>query len=89
MDYKCRLGSLGNLSTASWRSDPVETVGQSYSSAPGLLFIHAHFILSILILFLFAFFLCFFVLFHPCCSHAPVCGKTPLHEFHISYSDSA
>ena len=28
----------------------------------------------------------FFVLFHTCCSHAPVFGKTLLHEFLISYS---
>ena len=30
-------------------------------------------------------FFCFFVLFHSCCSHAPVFWKTLVHEFHISY----
>ena len=31
-------------------------------------------------------FFCFFVLFHSCCSHARVLGKTLVHEFFISYS---
>ena len=30
MDYRCRLGSLGNSYTASGRSDPGEAVGPSY-----------------------------------------------------------
>ena len=30
-------------------------------------------------------FLCLYVLFHSCCSHAQVFGKTLMHEFHISY----
>ena len=30
-------------------------------------------------------FLCFYVLLHACCSHAQMCGKTLVHEFHISY----
>ena len=30
--------------------------------------------------------LCFFILFHSCCSHTQVFGKTLVHEFHISYS---
>ena len=30
--------------------------------------------------------MCFFVLFHYCCSHARVLGKTLVHEFPISYS---
>ena len=29
---------------------------------------------------------CFIVLFHSCCSHSRVFGKTLLYEFHISYS---
>ena len=31
-------------------------------------------------------FVCFFVLFRSCCSHARVFGKTLVHEFPISYS---
>ena len=38
------------------------------------------------ILSLLNFFICFFVLFDPCCSHARVFGKTLVHEFPISYS---
>ena len=34
---------------------------------------------------LLTFFVCFFILFHSCCSSAHVFGKTLLHEFHISY----
>ena len=33
MDYKCRLGSLGNSFTASWSSVLGRTVGPSYSWA--------------------------------------------------------
>ena len=33
---------------------------------------------------LLTFFVCIFVLFHSCCSHARVFGKTLLHEFPIS-----
>ena len=32
------------------------------------------------------FVLCFFILFHNCCSHALVFGNLLVHEFHISYS---
>ena len=35
---------------------------------------------------LLTFFLSFFVLFHSCCSHARVFGKTLVHEFLISYN---
>ena len=35
---------------------------------------------------LLTFLVCFIILFHSCCSHARVFGKTLLHEFHISYS---
>ena len=34
----------------------------------------------------FSSYLCLFMLFHSCCSHARVFGKTLVHEFHISYS---
>ena len=34
---------------------------------------------------LLTFLFCFFVLFHSCCSHAQVFGKTLMHEFPISY----
>ena len=36
---------------------------------------------------LLTFFVCFFVLFHSCYSHARVFGKTLVHEFHVSYSN--
>ena len=32
-----------------------------------------------------AFFFCFYILFHTCCSHVRVFGKTLVHEFLISY----
>ena len=35
---------------------------------------------------LLTFFFCFFVLFHSCRFHAPVFGRTLMHEFHISDS---
>ena len=35
---------------------------------------------------LLTFFVCFFILFHSCCFHARVFGKTLLHEFPIYYS---
>ena len=31
-------------------------------------------------------FVCFFILFHSCCSHTHMFGKTLVHEFPISYS---
>ena len=34
---------------------------------------------------LLTFFVCFFILFHSCCSQARVFGKTLLDEFHIQY----
>ena len=46
---------------------------------PGLLF-------SFMPVCLLTFFVCFFILFHSCCSHARVFGKARLHEFHISHS---
>ena len=38
MDSRCRVGSLGNSSTAPGRSNPDGTVGQSYSEAVGTSF---------------------------------------------------
>ena len=35
---------------------------------------------------LLTFFVCFFILFHSCCSHARVFGKTLAHKFPLSYS---
>ena len=35
---------------------------------------------------LLAFIVCFFILFHSCCSNVLVSGKTLVHEFPISYS---
>ena len=46
-----------------------------------------YFLISILSpLALLTFFVCFFVLFHSCCSHAQVFGITPVHEFLYSCS---
>ena len=47
----------------------------------GFTFFHTH--ASLL-----TFFVCFFILFHSCCSNAQVFGKTLVHEFPISYSHS-
>ena len=60
---------------------------------PGLLFqdfilFHAHFTSLHTHSYFLTLFFCFFVLFHSCCSHARVSGKTLLHEFHISYSNT-
>ena len=46
---------------------------------PDLLFFRTH--ASLLTLFA-----CFFILFHPCCSHPRVFEKTLVHEFPMSYS---
>ena len=61
MDYRTRLGSLGNSSIASG-SDPVGTAGPSYIYAIGTSFLPCPLY----------FFLCFFVIFQSCCSHAQV-----------------
>ena len=50
-----------------------------------IFFVHAV-LLSTLNTSLLAFFVCYFILFHSCCSHTLVCGKTLVHEFPISYS---
>ena len=52
----------------------------------GLLFLRAHFAYFHTHASLLAFFVCFFILFHSCCSYARVFGKTLLHEFPVSYS---
>ena len=83
MDYRCRLGSLGNSCTSSECSDLEGTVGLSYSLGrldfflPHLTSFHTPHSLP---------FFFFFVLFHSWCSHVRVFGKTRVHEFHISYS---
>ena len=48
MGYSCRLGWLGNSSTASGCSNHWETVGPSYSLAVGTFFFRAALLLSIL-----------------------------------------
>ena len=52
----------------------------------GLLFFRAGFASFHTHVTLLTFFVCFFILFHSCCSHARVFGKTLVHEFPISYS---
>ena len=50
------------------------------SLVPAVLFFHTHSsLLSV--------FVCSIVLFHSCCAHARVFGKTLLHEFPISYTE--
>ena len=46
----------------------------------------AHFTCFHTLVSLITFSFCFFVLFHSCCSHARLFGKTLVHEFLISYS---
>ena len=58
MNYRCRLGSFGNSSTASGSSRPEGTKGSSYIvKAKGLIF----FVPSVL--YMFTLLLCFFVIF--------------------------
>ena len=71
----CRLGALGNSSTAFRSRDPVGIT----SFRAHFTSLHSH---SSLLTFVF----CFLVLFHSFCSHALVFGKTLLPKFHISYS---
>ena len=85
LDYMCRLSALGNSPTASGSSDHGVTVGPSCNCAVGILF----FVLLCnfhILFFLLTFFLCAFALFYSCSCHAQMFAKTPLHEFHISYS---
>ena len=74
MDYKCWLSSLGNSSTTSGSSDPGGTEGPSYSLTVGTSF---YFMPAALLSYftLLIYFLCFFVLFYCCRSHAQVFGK--------------
>ena len=87
MDYRCRIYSLSNSSTASGSSDPGGTAGPSFSQAVGTfisaIFVSFHNRSSRL-----TFFVCFYVLFHSCCFHSHVFGKTLEHEFHFSCSRS-
>ena len=52
----------------------------------GLLFFRARFAFFHTQASLLTSFVCFFILFHYCCSHAQVFGKTLVHELPISYS---
>ena len=79
MDYWCRLGSLGNSSTASEALVTVKTVRTSFFIRFHFTSVHNH-------SYFLTFFLCFFDLFHSCCSHARVLGKSLVHEFNISYN---
>ena len=89
MDSMCGLGLSGNSSTASGRRDPkrtvapcaraiVQAVGTSFFIRARFTSFHTH--ASLLPFF------CSFVLFHSCCSHVRVFGKTLVHEFLICYS---
>ena len=55
-----------------------QAVGTSFIRARGVFF---HTYASLLCVFV-----CLIVLFHSCCSHAWVFGKTLMHEFPVSYS---
>ena len=77
MDVSYRLGLSGNASTASESSDPGRQQALVTVRPSGLLdfsYPQCFFKLSF----------CVFLLFHSCCSHARVFGKTLLHEFRIS-----
>ena len=52
----------------------------------GLLFFRARFASFHTHASLLVFFVCFFILFHSCCSHARVFGKTLVHEFPVIIS---
>ena len=70
MDYRCRLGSLGNSSTASGSSDPLMTEGPSYKLGRQYFFFCARCTFHIFtLLFLSSSFVCviLFLLF-PCAS---------------------
>ena len=80
MDYRCRLGSVSNSSTAAVSTNTEGTDSRAtVRPAEHLFFCMRHSSL-------FTFFLCFYVLFHSCSSHAQVLGETLVHELIISYS---
>ena len=54
----------------------------------GLLYFRTHFTSFHPRASLLSFFVCFSIVFHSCCSHARVFGKTLVHEFTISYNHS-
>ena len=83
--YRCRLGSLGNSSTAPGSGDPGVTVAVVMSSRHYLIF-RAHFSSFHFHSFLLAIILCCFAFFQYCCSNAHVFGRTLVQEFHILYS---
>ena len=56
------------------------------SDRPSALLFHLHLLYFFLTHASLAFFFCFFIFFHSCCSHVWVVGKTLMHEFLISYS---
>ena len=79
MHYRCRLGSLGNSSTASENSIPGDGSPELQRSVRPS-------VLPSVFTVLFLHFSSFFVLCHSCCYHSHVYGSTLLHAFHISYS---
>ena len=72
MDYWCRLVSLSNSYIASGSSETYFFVPVVYT------FPYSHFSCYLLPR--------VFVLFHSCCSHEQVFGRTLVHEFPIFYS---
>ena len=84
MDYMCRVGSLGNSSTAYGSIDHGVTVG------PSCMYCHFYRVRRtpfhiFTTLFLPSSSVSFF-LFNFCCTHAQVFGKALMHEFRISCS---
>ena len=79
--YRCRLCSLGNLSTALGSCDRAGTVSLSYSYNIGTFFCDCcttFYIFTLLFLLSSV-----SALFYSCCTHAQVFRRTLMHEFHI------
>ena len=67
MDYRCRLGSFGNSSTASWSSNPCGTLSPSYSYSVGIHFFLPFFPYSFFSSHLLPLFICLILLLlFPC-----------------------
>ena len=86
MNYRGRLGSLGNSATASGNTDPGDGIPQLYLGHRNFFFFGTRCTSFYIHPWLRAFFLLVLVLFQSPCSHEQLFGQTPVHEFFISYS---
>ena len=85
MDYRCRVGSLGNSSTGFWNCDHGERDGRSELQLGHRDFSFCHLCSLYIHYSLLTIFLWVIVLFHSCSSHRQVFERTNVHEFHIFY----